>query len=396
MNALLSKLKAFFKDSVDFSKIEKVHDVLNIPVTGLEIIPGDLDVLLKEFNIKTLGDLADYEGDLVIEGFSEEDTNLWIMYAEMIKYYSTAAISNKDKKILFVGLENAGKTSIIKILQEKYSALRTILPTKGVNREEVDIFGYSVFVWDLGGQEQYRKQYIDKPAMYFAETDILVFCFDIQEKEKKEEALEFFNSILKKLNELETKVPILVVFTKYDPDVQSYDEPNLIRLEVMDKIQSMNEKGLDIGFAISSIFDRNSIEEVFSLVLKRISTSNVVIEEMLKIYMRNIKARAICLTNESGLLYGSTGITPEDENLIIQTGTYMQTMVIFHRNAGLLEEEYFHLKYPRNSLYFICERMKVNDHTSVNLWILTDDLRTETLTIKNFKDDLIPLVDLFL
>jgi hypothetical protein len=74
----------------------------------------------------------------------------------------------------------------------------------------------------------------------------------------------------------------------------------------------------------------------------------------------------------------------------------MQTMVIFHRNAGLLEEEYFHLKYPRNSLYFICERMKVNDHTSVNLWILTDDLRTETLTIKNFKDDLIPLVDLFL
>ena len=232
--------------------------------------------------------------------------------------------------------------------------------------------------------------------MYFAETDILVFCFDIQEKEKKEEALEFFNSILKKLNELETKVPILVVFTKYDPDVQSYDEPNLIRLEVMDKIQSMNEKGLDIGFAISSIFDRNSIEEVFSLVLKRISTSNVVIEEMLKIYMRNIKARAICLTNESGLLYGSTGITPEDENLIIQTGTYMQTMVIFHRNAGLLEEEYFHLKYPRNSLYFICERMKVNDHTSVNLWILTDDLRTETLTIKNFKDDLIPLVDLFL
>ena len=101
MNALLSKLKAFFKDSVDFSKIEKVHDVLNIPVTGLEIIPGDLDVLLKEFNIKTLGDLADYEGDLVIEGFSEEDTNLWIMYAEMIKYYSTAAISNKDKKIMF-------------------------------------------------------------------------------------------------------------------------------------------------------------------------------------------------------------------------------------------------------------------------------------------------------
>ena len=49
--------------------------------------------------------------------------------------------------------------------------------------------------------------------MYFAETDILVFCFDIQEKEKKEEALEFFNSILKKLNELETKCPILVVFT---------------------------------------------------------------------------------------------------------------------------------------------------------------------------------------
>ena len=390
------KLKPFFKSSFDFSKIEKIHDVLNIPVTQMEIIPTDLEPVFNEFKIKTLGDLAEFEGDLEIEGFSEEDTNLWIMYAEMIKYYATAAISNKDKKILFVGLENAGKTSIIKILQERYSALKTILPTKGVNREEVDIFGYSVFVWDLGGQEQYRKQYIEKPAMYFCETDIIVFCFDIQEKEKKEEALDYFKSILDKINELSIKVPILVVFTKYDPDVQSYDEPNLIRLEVMDKIQSLNDKELDIGFAISSIFDRNSIEEVFSMVLKRISTSNVVIEEMLKIYLKNIKGRAICLTNETGLLYGSAGMTEEDENLIIQTGTYIQTMVLFHRNAGLLDEEYFHLKYPRNNLYFICEKVQINNNISVNLWILTDDLRCETLTIKNFKEDLIPLVDLFL
>ncbi len=390
------KLKPFFKSSVDFSKIEKVSDVLNIPVTQMEIIPSDLEPIFNELNIKTVGNLAEFEGDLEIEGFSDEDTNLWVMYAEMIKYYATAAISNKDKKILFVGLENAGKTSIIKILQERYSALKTILPTKGVNREEVDIFGYSVMVWDLGGQEQYRKQYIDKPAMYFCETDIIVFCFDIQEKEKKEDALDYFKSILLKIKELNIKVPILVVFTKYDPDVQSYDEPNLVRLEIMDKIQSMNDLGLDIGFAISSIFDRNSIEEVFSLVLKRISTSNVVIEEMLKIYMKNIKARAICLTNEGGLLYGSTGMTDEDENLVIQTGTYLQTMVLFHRNAGLLEEEYFHLKYPRNSLYFICEKVQINNTISVNLWILTEDLRSETLTIKNFKDDLIPLVDLFL
>ena len=52
-------------------------------------------------------------------------------------------------KIIFLGLDFAGKTSILKILEGSYSGLDKIKPTLGPKRTAYDILGFKIMNWDL-------------------------------------------------------------------------------------------------------------------------------------------------------------------------------------------------------------------------------------------------------
>ena len=99
-------------------------------------------------------------------------------------------------KILFAGLANAGKTSIILTLRRQFSDLSGIKPTKGIDRSEMDILGFKILTWDLGGQETYREEYKKKEAIIFAETEIFYYIVDTQEIDTYEEALQYFREIV--------------------------------------------------------------------------------------------------------------------------------------------------------------------------------------------------------
>ncbi len=58
----------------------------------------------------------------------------------------------KTYKILFTGLDGAGKTSIILALQREFSKIAVIEPTRGPHRTTFKLLGREVSEWDLGGQ----------------------------------------------------------------------------------------------------------------------------------------------------------------------------------------------------------------------------------------------------
>ena len=69
---------------------------------------------------------------------------------------------NSDtQKILFTGLDDAGKTSIILALKREYSKIAIIKPTKGAQRRIFEFLGKDISEWDLGGQERYRISYLN-------------------------------------------------------------------------------------------------------------------------------------------------------------------------------------------------------------------------------------------
>ena len=103
---------------------------------------------------------------------------------------------NEAKKILLLGLDNAGKTSIVNLVIKKISNVVSITPTKGLNWSEAEIFGQKIVLHDLGGQKKYRKKYIENQT-YFESTDAMIFVIDLQDRERYDTALEYFDKALK-------------------------------------------------------------------------------------------------------------------------------------------------------------------------------------------------------
>ncbi len=77
-------------------------------------------------------------------------------------------------KVIISGLDNAGKTSILTALEKRYSFHEDIIsltPTIRVEYQATEFLKNRVVFWDMGGQEQYRKLYLEKQDIYFADTD---------------------------------------------------------------------------------------------------------------------------------------------------------------------------------------------------------------------------------
>ncbi|KAI9030333.1 putative ADP-ribosylation factor-like 2-like protein [Hyaloraphidium curvatum] len=78
----------------------------------------------------------------------------------------------KEMRILVLGLDNAGKTTICKRIMGM--PIDTISPTLGFNIETLEHKGYKLNIWDIGGQRTIRPYWRN----YFESTDGLVFVVD--------------------------------------------------------------------------------------------------------------------------------------------------------------------------------------------------------------------------
>lgn len=166
-------------------------------------------------------------------------------------------------KIVFAGIANAGKTSMTLTLKRQFSDLAGIKPTKGIERSNMDILGFQVVNWDLGGQEIYRAEYKKKEAIIFSETELFFFVIDVQDPSGYDDALKYMNEIAEIYNLVDKeKLPVVVVcYNKLDP--------NLI-VDYTKQIEELNLKiaktlqGFDYNTFKTSIYNLPSLIEAFS------------------------------------------------------------------------------------------------------------------------------------
>jgi len=109
----------------------------------------------------------------------------------------------KEMRILMVGLDAAGKTTILYKL--KLGEIVTTIPTIGFNVETVEYKNISFTVWDVGGQDKIRPLW----RHYFQNTQGLIFVVDSNDRERVQEAKDELN---KMLGEDELKDAVLLVF----------------------------------------------------------------------------------------------------------------------------------------------------------------------------------------
>ncbi|XP_045122217.1 ADP-ribosylation factor 4 [Portunus trituberculatus] len=109
----------------------------------------------------------------------------------------------KQMRILMVGLDAAGKTTILYKL--KLGEIVTTIPTIGFNVETVEYKNISFTVWDVGGQDKIRPLW----RHYFQNTQGLIFVVDSNDKERITEASD---ELAKMLHEDELRDAVLLVF----------------------------------------------------------------------------------------------------------------------------------------------------------------------------------------
>jgi len=109
----------------------------------------------------------------------------------------------KELKILLLGLDNAGKTTILYKL--KINETVNTIPTIGFNVESIKRDGVNFTMWDLGGQDKIRSLW----KHYYHNTDVLIFVVDSNDTERFKIAKKEFHSIM---NEEDMKNAKVLIF----------------------------------------------------------------------------------------------------------------------------------------------------------------------------------------
>ncbi|XP_042206094.1 ADP-ribosylation factor-like protein 5B [Homarus americanus] len=85
---------------------------------------------------------------------------------------------NEEHKIVMVGLDNAGKTTIL--YQLLMNEVVHTSPTIGSNVEEVVWKNLHFIMWDLGGQESLRSAW----NTYYTNTEFVILVIDSTDRER--------------------------------------------------------------------------------------------------------------------------------------------------------------------------------------------------------------------
>mmetsp|Transcript_1619 Transcript_1619/g.3521 ORF Transcript_1619/g.3521 Transcript_1619/m.3521 type:complete len:182 (+) Transcript_1619:142-687(+) len=131
-------------------------------------------------------------------------------------------LGTQEMRILMVGLDAAGKTTILYKL--KLGEVVTTIPTIGFNVETVEYKNISFTVWDVGGQDKIRPLW----RHYYTGTNGLIFVVDSNDRDRVEDARE---ELTKMLNEDEMRDAVVLVFAN------KQDLPNaMTAAEVTEKL----------------------------------------------------------------------------------------------------------------------------------------------------------------
>ena len=210
------------------------------------------------------------------------------------------------KKISFLGLDAAGKTSIITAITKRFGfeeEVTKLTPTRRISRDTFKFLGIDFVRGDFGGQEQYRQTYLKHPDKYLAGTDLVFYVIDIQDNDRYIESIDYLDEILLYLKEQQMYPPLAILFHKMDPEISQDPELNR-RIIVLKQALNKYSRDFDILFFETSIYDIKSIMDCFSTALSALFDKLEMVSHLLMEIGKNYDTLMIALFDAKGRTLG--------------------------------------------------------------------------------------------
>ncbi len=267
-------------------------------------------------------------------------------------------------KILFTGLDGAGKTSIIKTLQRELANVIGIEPTRGAERTSFSLMNHQISEWDLGGQEIYRIAYLKNPNKYFDGTEIAIYVIDILNIDRIEESLSYLKDVLEKFEELNLNPTINVFFHKLDP--------KLIKSEYLSKtenfidnmkykINKINNR-FDIRFFETSIFNFHSIVNAVSKVLLQLYPKSQLIHKTVEDFAERIQCEGLLISGTNSLTIGVYYENDFAREIISNTTRVLLGLNDLFKELGI-DKENDHILINKANKHFLLKELNLGGST---------------------------------
>jgi len=134
--------------------------------------------------------------------------HMGLSFSSLFNSLSALVKKEKDVRMLMLGLDSAGKTTILYRLQ--IGEVVATVPTIGFNAETVQYKNLKFQAWDLGGQDKIRSYW----RCYYENTSAIIFVIDSSDRDRLATSR---SELLTLLSEEELRgVPVLVFANKQD------------------------------------------------------------------------------------------------------------------------------------------------------------------------------------
>jgi GTPase SAR1 family protein len=281
-------------------------------------------------------------------------------------------------KILFTGLDGAGKTSIILALKREFSKIAILSPTRGAQRRVFEFLGKAVSEWDLGGQKSYRIAYLKNPGKYFENTEIAIYVIDIQDKKRIPEAIDYLKDVITQFEELEAEPPIYIFFHKFDPVLErsAYNEYSNLTINLKEDIKSEADYKR-LYFYNTSIYDLPSIIKAMSEILLTLYSKSELIDRTIEQFANKVQSDGVVVIDDNSLQIGSYFKNDEIKEILNSSTPYFLTLNDSFKAAeekgGLFNKSDTSVLVQRYKKYFIFTQISLEDDVPPYYLLLVKD-----------------------